>query len=53
MRETRTLRPWLNHATVIEVAGRSHHDVLDDESVKRTVAAFLRTKEPAPPPDAR
>jgi pimeloyl-ACP methyl ester carboxylesterase len=53
MRETRALRTWLDHATVIEVAGRDHHDVLDDERVKRTVVAFLRTKEPTPSSDAR
>lgn len=43
----------LDHATVIEVAGRNHDDVLDDERVKRTVVAFLRKKDPTPSAGAR
>lgn len=53
MRETGALRTWLDHATVIEVAGRNHHDVLDDERVKRSVVAFLRKAEPTRSADTR
>jgi pimeloyl-ACP methyl ester carboxylesterase len=38
---TGALRAWLAHASVLEVKGRTHHDVLDDETVKQRVPAFL------------
>jgi non-heme chloroperoxidase len=42
MAGTDALRAWLPPAaTAVEAEGRTHHDVLDDESVKQAVVAFL------------
>jgi hypothetical protein len=42
MRETGELRRRLPRAEVVDVAGRDHHDLLDDEAVRARVVAFLR-----------
>ena len=45
MRQTKALREWLDQARLVEVGGRHHHDVLEDEAVKQSVVAFLREGE--------
>ncbi len=45
MRGTRALTEWLPHAAVVEIEGRGHHDLLDDERVRQSVVAFLHGRE--------
>ena len=47
MNETKALRDWLENARIVEAAGRHHHDVLDDDTVKQNVVTFLRDGEHA------
>jgi hypothetical protein len=44
MSQTQALRQWLDHASVLDVANRHHHNVLDDEAVRGDVVAFLRER---------
>lgn len=43
MRATGELRRRLPQAEVLDVSGRDHHDVLDDDAVRSRVLAFLRS----------
>jgi pimeloyl-ACP methyl ester carboxylesterase len=45
MAGTEALRAWLADAAVLEAPGRSHHDVLDDDTVKQAVVDFLTRRQ--------